>query len=183
MKIKILVIIVLLFVSSSFAQVHIQKGSLNIAGSMSYSVMSNDELDDDVCTLHIKPQAYYLLTNNIALGGTLGYRRTSCGDQVSNAIILGPGVKVFFRTGNVYPFVALAYDYIRTTADDTKLTDTDLNIRGGIDFFIAKNVAIEPYVQYTIKKHNHTNEVHGIDSDSDAKIFVIGVGISTFINP
>jgi len=162
----------------SFAQSPVDRGVLNLAGSISFSSTSGDDYDDNRNILAISPQAYIFIINNFALGGNLHYWRWSEGDWAMNIFEAGPGIKYYLPAGNIQPFVSSSFLYSITSYKDNgdNRIKTDISLGGGIDVFISKNVAIEPYIRYHILSNKYSN-----DDSEKSKMFEIGIGLATFI--
>ncbi|HCK99852.1 MAG TPA: hypothetical protein DHW42_07100 [Candidatus Marinimicrobia bacterium] len=165
--------------SVSFAQESIEKGTIKLAGGISYnSYWYDDENYKDHYDFSLNPQFYYFVTNNFSLGTYATYSYAKVYDRYTRTDIdLTPGISYYFNYRNIYPFVFCGAGY-RSTYNDYSFNGTSkswayiIKFGCGLDFFISENISIEPYINYTTIVKTSTvkrNEVR------------IGIGIGNFI--
>lgn len=184
------ILILLTFLSNLlFAQSPLNKGIFNLSGGLSYSSTSVDEDDYDskADILSITPGIYYFVVNNFAIGGTFLYQKISSeynneydSDWGYSTIGFGPGARYYLNLGEIKPFVSISYSFTSSKDDDSEDDDThkttDIAIGGGFDYFISKNISIEPYARYHI-----LGSKYGDEEGPDRKMLEIGIGIGVFV--
>ena len=125
------------------------QGDLFITGAFGFSSTSMDE--DKSSSFEIAPQIGYFLTENIAIGGKIGYAsmKAESGDVDTmdmSGLTLGAFGRYYFTPANQFSlFGQLGFDY---SSMDNKLADTKVNTFGaglglGMNYFVSSNFSIE----------------------------------------
>ena len=125
------------------------QGDLFITGAVGFSSTSMDE--DKSSSFTIAPQVGYFLTENIAIGGKIGYTsmKAESGDvdtmDMSGFEVGAMGRYYFTPASQCSLFGQLAVDY---STMENKLADSKVNTFGaglglGVNYFIASNWSIE----------------------------------------
>jgi len=173
-------LILFLLGSVVFSQTPVDKGSILAGGSI--SMTADSEGDRDMSTrFSFAPVGYFFVMNNLGVGGTIQVSRYAQGDNHSTiTFLIGPGARFYIKAGKLLPFVAASLSYGITFWDYGYADGSDgcfqVSAGGGLDFFVAQNVAVEPTVNLTFESYSPDRG----DSEFSTR-FTIGVGIAGFI--
>ncbi len=177
----LLIALIILSVGSlSYSQSALDKGNHQLAGSVSYmqGKTNNDYFSDKYMDIELSPQYSYFVIDNLLIGGLISfnyneYEWTSPEHYFSVGRMLGVGplVKYYFRTESVIPFVGASATYTKYLGEDGY--GYEVNLSTGVDYFIAKSLALEPFVQYKLS--------NDYKPDSDSKSFSFGLRLNYFI--
>lgn len=129
-------------------------GDLYLSGTVNISSASTGDAKDNGFT--IAPGVGYMLSDNLALEGSLGYssakETNAAGDDVldQSGIELSAGVRYFFTPANAFSLSiggGLSYGMFTDKAlvagaDDVKVTAISLNVPVGLHYFVSDNFAI-----------------------------------------
>ena len=153
----------LLLSSITLAQSALDKGNYQLAGSatFSYSKAETDYFDDESTSIQIAPQCAYFVDDNLLIGGLVSFSydeykwtEPETGLSISRHFGIGPLIKYYFRTENFVPFVGMSATYNKYFGEDRYGYSLEFNT--GLDFFIAKSFALEPFCSYKIRKFFET---------------------------
>lgn len=166
---------------------YIRQGMSRLSGAATFSWNheSQHEVSNNQYWFSLTPSYSYLITNNFELGGVFNllYRRETTEFSYSSTTInyssdylsigVGPAARYYFTTDNLVPFLGASYIYSSNGQQgrDEKQTMTNLNMGGGLDYFISENTALEPSITYSIYWYK----------DVTINQLNIGVGINYFI--
>lgn len=179
------VLFVFLFSFSLIAQTPLEKGTISLNGSLSYSSQSYDGSDDSRNILMLNPQAGYFIAENFSLGLSLSYINYSLGSASSTEWGIGPSLRYYFPTEKVKPFFSLGYGYTKSSnsSNDDKWVGTQFIITAGLDYFIVKNVALETIASYSFNNEKLPDSYKSFyrNMDQKSKTFMIGIGLNYFI--
>ena len=158
----------------------LDKGVYSLGGSISYrNVDSNGGNNSNM--FQFIPSGRYFILDNIAVGGSLTYEDSS-GDFDIKSYGIGPNLRFYLPNETANPFFEAGYSYLKTEFDglaiSSNTTTHDYSIGLGLDYFISKNVSIEPIIKYSWRDYKY-NDDYGIDGDT--KTLYVGIGISLFI--
>ena len=156
----------------------LDKGTIQVGGGIVMSSTATEDQDDIASQIMIMPQGYYFIIDHLAVGGHIQLSRYSRGNSASTTFGIGPAAKYYFKAGKFYPFVGGGLSYNRTSwkNDDDASSDIDMSVFGGMDFFLAENVAVEPYANL-----NFNSSKYGDWDSIFSTRFEIGVIFSAFI--
>ncbi len=182
MKLKRLLLLIafLSIYSINFSQSPLDKGNYQLAGSVSFSKSEdkNESFHDKSLYIQASPQLSYFVIDNLLVGGLLSFRYseyewTSPESYLSvyRALSVGPLVKYYFRTESVIPFVGASASYLKYLGKDEYAYS--LSFSAGVNYFIAKSLALEPFVQYDMTNY--------YKPESDQKEFSFGLRLNYFI--
>ena len=179
------VFFVFLFSISVTAQTPMEKGTISLNGSLSYSSQSYDGSDDNRNILMLNPQAGYFIAENFSLGLSLSYINYSLGSASSTEWGIGPSLRYYLPAEKVKPFFSLGYGYTKSSnsSNDDTWIGTQIIITAGIDYFITKNVALETIASYSFNNERLPDSYKSYYKSLDQKstTFMIGVGLNFFI--
>ena len=147
---KLILAAIFIFMSNLFAQDDIGLGTYTLGGGISFK-SSFEEDDDDVQTeFSFGPSFYIFVSKYVALGGSMTYTNSENGLS-STTFGIGPGIKFFVHPHNKFKInFALNYSYLRTEFEeyDDYYSTWYVSFAVGFDIFLAKNVALEPYIDF-----------------------------------
>jgi len=179
---KTMIAVLALFImlpACSFAQkgYAIDKGVIVIDGMASYVSAGGDLYGDDrVSVIALNPSIGYFIMPHLAMGVNFGFQKTSHGDDSDTIFAVGPSVAYFMGDANskVYPFVAGTFLY---SSEDDHHTQTDIKLKGGAAFMIAKNVAITGNAFYKMESQKWETA----DESESGNTFGVEFGVGIFI--
>ncbi|WP_407478032.1 acyloxyacyl hydrolase [Elizabethkingia anophelis] len=135
----------------------------------------------------ITPSAGYFVINNLSVGLDLEYTSTATkydnGKYTTNAFGILPTATYYFTKNKVIkPYLGAGIGYSSITDKEEYRNSTDQNtmdgfawkLKGGIAYFLKKNIAADlglSYSQFSSKNNNITTRVNN---------FGIGIGVSVF---
>ena len=172
----------------------IDAGSFIANGSVSFTSVGGDDIQDRVTLVSINPVLQYFPVAHLAVGGAFGFSYASGSDQEnrasSHSIGVGPRVGYYFGTANsrVYPFLAGTLFVTRAilgaielpqvgTLDPPDRTTLDLQPSAGAAFMISRNVAITGEAFYRV----NFIEVDGENERTDMNEFGFRFGLAAFV--
>lgn len=187
--IKIVLVIFLALPAVSFTQESTAKGVYRLSGNIGLSYRSYKLAEVDLDESHFKfdfsPGYSVFILNNLELGVNLaytfnyyhvskiipGYARGG----YNQSLAIAPGVRYYFPTEKVIPFIGSGVSF----GSDMSLNLikylhlVSFSVHGGFDFFLSKNIAVEPSVTY-----NHYISNYYSDGINEIQL---GAGINYFI--
>lgn len=191
--IVIIVSIILVFYSScALSSKNIFKGVKSVSGSISYN---NYKVDTSASSgpqwnFEISPKYLYFINNNLAIGAALGYSKSKVVDTIFEGYGYGPLFRYYMlNNSTLLPYISLNYFHSSSKSSgnnslDTVYTTNTKSLGFGVDYFVAKNIAIETELTYSSTKRK-VESAAGFsvpamtDNDSYTNIN-IGVGINVF---
>lgn len=163
------------------------KGVYSLSGDISYNRASGG----NGTMTSINPAFMYFVYPNLAIGTSISYWDFKTDNDESKSYGIGPVIRYYFGNEVIYPFISLQYVYTQTKYEsnfsglsfNSKGHGDDVSIGLGADYFLAKNVAIEPIVRYTFSHNSNDTSSFGSTSSSSNRheALFIGIGINVFI--
>jgi len=190
MKKATLTLAALIFlVGTVYADSPVDKGVYSLSGSISYSRINGS----GESMTSITPAFMYFVYPNLALGASILYWDFKTDNSESKSYGIGPVVRYYFGKETIYPFVSAEYTYTKDKNESnfSGFSSTSnghgsrISLGLGIDYFLSKNVALEPIVRYTFS-HRETDISASTfssatsNSNREEGLF-IGIGINVFI--
>jgi len=193
MKRIILVIGVLVLLAGKvYAESPTEKGVYSLSGSVSYSRTKDNASGDTSKRIALYPAGFYFVYPDLALGTSITYYDSTSNGYDYKYYGIGPVVRYYFGKDTILPFLTLEYIYTRNKnkmsfsglSSNGTGRGTDISLGIGVDYFLSKNVALEPMVRYTFShtEDHYTSTVgipYGVSSRSEE--LLIGLGINVFI--
>lgn len=128
------------------------QGDVFISGSVGYG-SDEDFNGDKVNEFNISPKAGYFVTNNIAVGLSLGYTNSKTeesgeADTKFNTFEVGAFGRYYFTPASQFSiFGQLGLGYSTSKAEqgdaETKFNGFNVGLAPGISYFVSKNIALE----------------------------------------
>ncbi len=180
-KIASLFLIVICVAFQQYAQSPLSKGVYTLSGSVDgkYSKAEYGENSAESYMININPSYGYFITDNILVSGNLSYsyyedryttpRGTS--SYIMRSINFGPSARYYFNYKGIVPFAGIHVTYSKYLGEDSYAFK--YGAEAGIDYFIAKTVAIEPFVGYEI--------FNWYKPDETVKNVTLGIRVSHYI--
>lgn len=177
--------LLLITVTNVYAESPTDKGVYSLGGSISYMNVDSDN-GSDVNRFMFSPSGRYFIFDNIAIGVSLGYGKSSGDTTDSESYGIGPSLRYYLPDITVNPFFEVAYSYSKNKSElidyTLKSTTNDYSIGCGLDYFLSRNVSIEPMIRYTWINNKYKDFDSVITStDMDYKTLYVGIGINWFI--
>lgn len=127
------------------------KGDVFVTGAFTFG--SSNDKDNDVKTnaFEIAPQVGYFLTENIAIGGKLGFGSFKVEDTGVDVVdmsglTLGAFGRYYFTPANQFSLFAnlgLDYSSMKDKLADAKVNGIDAGLGFGMNYFVSSNFSIE----------------------------------------
>ena len=125
------------------------KGSMFVSGAL--SIDSEKTGEDKTSGFEIEPKFGYFVSDNIAIGGKLGYasqkEETAGVDTADNtALTIGAFGRYYFTPASQFSLFAnlgLDYSTIENKLVDAKANEIGLNLGLGLSYFVSNDWAIE----------------------------------------
>ena len=168
-------LLVFIFSYLAYSQ-HTDKGVYILSGQVSYTSISVENVDGTYNYLSIDPLFAYFVANNLAIGGTLRYYNQSHSGASATYWGIGPAIAYYINTGNVSPFVMASYVYSSRSSSsmDDSSSESDIILGFGTDFFLSKNVSIQPLISYDM----YSGSMGDVNfNDQNTLKFGIGIGV------
>ena len=182
--IHIFYLLLFIFSNNVNAESPIDKGVYSLSGSISFSQLKIDGEEEEINTFTLYPELVYFVFPNFAIGSSILYSRSTWGDLTSTAYGIGPIARYYLGKEKIYPFILLEYLFIKSEMEGgsvpVKYDRNDITLGFGIDYFLSKNVALEPIFRYVLRKIDYDTTSTSY-TDSDEQEILIGIGINVFI--
>jgi long-subunit fatty acid transport protein len=163
--------------SNLFAQEALKKGCYSLGGSIEFQSSINESQIGDIKSFdfNFQPSLTYFIADNLSTGLSIGYsywETTIWNDKsISRTISFHPVVRYYFTGGKLIPFLEGGYIYSNDLSGNEDKNSFSFAL--GINYFLSKSVALEPYVEYQRSIY--------IDGDQKVDGFFIGIRINYFI--
>lgn len=149
---------VLLFLTSNlYSQDALKKGSYSLSGAVTYSsgTYNSDWGETDNENFEFSPAVTYFFIDNISFGIRISYLYSEFNDKIGDQEFLhiirpysiGPVMRYYFASNKFIPFIEASYSYSNTITGNND--GNNYSFAGGINYFLSKSVALEPYVEYS----------------------------------
>ena len=165
------------FNSNLFAQEALKKGVYSLSGSITFTNSTNESEYGETKNLSffMVPALTYFLVDNLSTGINLSYVYSELSIRnnkfINRSISFGPVMRYYFTNEKIIPFLEASYRYSNSLIGNEDMNS--FSFAGGINYFLSKSVAIEPYIEYT--KTNY------IVADQKISGFSLGMRINYFI--
>lgn len=117
------------------------KGDAFISGALTVGSVKTG--DDKTTTFEIEPKVGYFVTENIAIGGKLGYKSIK---DLSDAFKVGAFGRYYLAPASqfsVFGQAGLDYSNIKDKVTDAKANEFGVNVGLGLSYFLSNHFAIE----------------------------------------
>ncbi len=127
------------------------KGDVFVTGAFTFGSTNDKDLEVKTNGFEIAPQVGYFLTENIAIGGKIGYKsekvETVGVDTKDMAgLTLGAFGRYYFTPANQFSLFAnlgLDYSSMENKLNDVKVNGIDAGLGLGMNYFVSSNFSIE----------------------------------------
>lgn len=123
-------------------------GDVFVSGAIGFSSTSSGDVDSNEFT--IAPRVGFFVSDNIAIGGRLGYTSaTDFAETKTNEFAIGVFGRYYMTPANQFSlFVEAGFDYMSTSVEpdggeEAKVNGFGIGVRPGIGYFMNDNWAIE----------------------------------------
>ncbi len=193
---KIIAVLLLSFLFNFLlhSQNAIENGNYSLSGSITYLYSHNtiqNESSDYSSKTNIflfSPSVGLFFLDNLLVGGNIAFSynqlkseltyRNTIGNpntieikNIRRHLSFGPYTRYYFANLKILPFIEAAYNY------SNELTSEQyghiFNFTGGINYFVSKSVALEPFIGYSISTYKNP--------DQDLNTFSIGIRLNYFV--
>lgn len=177
------------------AQDALKKGVYSIAGTVQYSSSSENYDIYNTITINkanVSPQFTYFVIDHLSLGAAVNYNyyfnegsffSNSGEHNIKNtSLTLGPAVRYYFHSKKIIPFLEALFQYgIYGLEDDYPKHTFSYGLKGGIEIFLSRSVALEPSIEYSRVHYSQDSPYSGFSISADSDNFEIGIGVSYYI--
>lgn len=146
----------IIFFTESFGQSPLKKNVYTFGGSVSLSYQNNkfEVSTDKTFSILVSPSFGYFITDNIMVLGKLGFTYYESKYEDNEHInkyywrdySLGSSFRYYFNAEKFIPFLGAGVGYTKYTYGYS----TEIFFTGGMNHFLSKQIALEPFVSYSI---------------------------------
>ncbi|MCH7731062.1 MAG: hypothetical protein IIB44_00895 [Candidatus Marinimicrobia bacterium] len=169
-KLSDIIVLLITIPTLTVAESFINKGTISISGEMSYKKIDTKQSKSVVTKFSISPGISYFILPSIAIGIKYIYRidqydypESYPSDSKDVIIIneLSPEIRYYFTQNKLAPFSLISFTkyffntkkYIDSDIYDlNKISSNTITIGIGVDYFLTKQIAIEPRITYSFSK-------------------------------
>ena len=127
------------------------KGDVIVEGNLGFSSTNDKDFDVKTNGFEIAPQVGYFLTENIAIGGKLGfasYKEETSGTDTEDmaGFTVGAFGRYYFTPANQFSLfgqLGLDYSSMENKLADYKVNGIDAGLGLGMNYFVSSNFSIE----------------------------------------
>ena len=186
-RIIIVLFLALLFAGNAAAASPVDKGVYSLSGQVSYSHSSYKNGE----SFMFAPSLLYFVYPKLAMGASVLYYDNKTDEAEIESYGIGPTARYYFGQEAFFPFAEVSYTYhkSRSKADigayssttDSHYSNTSIGL--GADYFLSKNVSLEPMVRYTRNNSSseHTSSGSSSNGSGRTEYVFVGIGINVFI--
>ena len=179
-KISLIVSISLVSISL-FGQDALNKGVYTLSGAVTYSKsnssmsfadsFSDIDSESEYLKIGVSPSIGYFIIDNLLIKSNLSFlyseNNTNYMSPIGNIsatsimrnYTFGIGFKYYFRMNGFNPFFGADYGYSNETTGDNDGNTYTFAV--GLNYFISKSVALEPFIQYLTSSSISSSELFG----------------------
>ncbi len=157
-------------------QYPVDKGSIQLSGSASFTSQGYETSDNDLTTVQLNTVAGYFIIPNLLAGANLAFIHQSIGDESSTLFGIGPKVAYYFGEADsqIYPYLTGSFLYFSLS---DAYTETAFFIGGGAVFMAAEHIGFTAEAGYQFESYSPKG---GGDSVS-GHTFGISFGLAAFL--
>ncbi len=145
------------FNSNVFSQEALKKGIYSLSGSITFSNSTNESKYGETNNLSffMTPALTYFFVDNLSAGLSLSYgyseltfkENTREYKFINRPFSIGPVIRYYFSSEKFIPFIEAGFRYSNSPTGNEDMNS--FSFAGGINYFISKSVALEPYIEYS----------------------------------
>ena len=175
----------ILTINWAIAESPTDKGVHTISGKGSYTRIEPED-EEAYTNLSIYPAYGYFILNNLSIGTRLEYTASRQDEYKHESIGIGPEVRYYIPIKKIYLFSSISYLYreSETGTSPSYMLEMEFNqlfLSIGLDFFISKNIAVEPQLSYSIYKNKYSRDTFKPFLGNDGRELSFEVGISIHV--
>lgn len=162
------------------------QGTYSINGTISFTSYSQEGVDKNTSVFNFSPGVDYFIIDNFSLGLSVSLQDVNYGGSSTTSWAVGPSARFYLGKEPAKPFFMIGYAYGKqsasTSSDD--ITESDIKLGAGFDYFLTDNVALETIVSYTFMniKYPSTNSYIIVSSrEVKSRALAIGIGVNVFL--
>lgn len=179
---------IIILASNANADSPTDKGVYSLSGSISYSRANGG----GGTMISIAPAFMYFVYPNLAVGSSILYWDFKTDNSENTAYGIGPVARYYFGKDTIYPFASVEYLYTKNKNEINPSGSPSFSSRGhgddltlglGVDYFLARNAALETIVRYTFSHDENDTSSLGSTTNfsSRGENLFIGIGVNVFI--
>lgn len=186
-KAFVLVLVSFCLTSILSAQDALKQGVYYLSGSVSF-ISSSNEMEDNFgrektesINFSVQPSFNYFIVNNLSLGAGVTIWYSDIENTYANhsdsfifrSYGVGPNIRYYFPGNTLVPLIGASASYRASGGEGQYQEGNDFTFFAGVNYFLSRGAAIEPFVSYSIGSMNKPEQ--------DIKQFSIGVRMNYFI--
>jgi len=196
-----------LILNTKIVVAQIDKGTLNINGSVAFKTGEIKYDYESIILpskkykiLELSPSFNYFILKRLSIGLNTLIKIDATKEKLDNEFkyttndfMIGPQIKGYLKINSCYPFILLCYLYQRNTLESKPENDNQIKFKyryrgemikigfGGA-FFVSKTVAIEPIFSYNIYNYvtKESYYPYMVGNMRKEKYFDLGIGFSHY---
>lgn len=162
------------------------KGTYSINGTISFTSYSEEGVSNNTSLFNFSPGADYFIVDNFSLGLRVNLQDVKYGGSSTTSWSLGPSARFYLGKEPAKPFFMLGYAYGKqsSSVSSDEITESDIKLGAGFDYFLTDNVALEAIASYTFMniKYPSTNTYYlAASREVNSKALAVGIGINVFL--
>jgi opacity protein-like surface antigen len=180
-------ILFLMFAVQSFGQNLTSKGTYSLNGTISFTSYSQEGVANNTTMLNFNPGVDYFIIDNFSLGLSVNIQEISYGGSSNTAWAVGPSARFYLGKEHARPFFLIGYAYGKqnSSVSGDDLTESDIRLGTGLDYFLTDNVAIESIISYTFMNVTYPAEYSLYyvmpSHEVQTRVLAIGIGVNVFL--
>lgn len=152
---------IMIFSTNLFCQSPLKRNVYTLGGAVDISFENNkyELYSNKAFRISASPSLGYFVTDNILILGRVGFSYYESdyddsfymGKFYSREYSIGTSLRYYFNSEKIIPFLGTGvdYDYIRYT-HDRKDYNIAIIFTGGLNYFLSKEIAFEPFISYSV---------------------------------
>jgi hypothetical protein len=154
----------------------VSEGIWMVGGSAGFSSSKQEGVEKSTTSIDLTPYAGYYIIDDLGIGLSAAYSRTSFNETSLTSLSFGPFVR-YYVIQNAFAQASYRIGSLKIdVSGESKTTNSDLNVGVGYSAWLSNSVALEPfaYLNFGTQK----------DEDSDpvnTNSFGLNIGFQVFI--
>ncbi len=162
------------------------KGTYSINGTISFTSYSEEGVSNNTSVFIFSPGADYFIVDNFSLGLGMSLQDVNYGGSSTTSWSVGPSARFYLGKEHAKPFFLIRYAYGKQSSSGSsdEITESDIKLGAGFDYFLTDNVALEAIVSYTFMsiKYPATYTYYLASSrEVNSRALAVGIGVNVFL--
>ncbi len=163
------------------------RGTYSINGTLSFASYSHEGVDNNTTILNFNPGVDYFIIDNFSLGLGVSIQEVSYSGSSNTTWAVGPSARFYLGKEHAKPFFLIGYAYGKQNSSISTgdISESDIKLGAGMDYFLTDNVAVESVVSYTFINLTYPSEYSLFyvmpSHEEKSKVLAIGIGVNVFL--